>query len=57
MKIKTKILYSKAEKDGHRYDIWIYAIVDTKTGIGKKITFKNYENIIKTNKLDNWLKK
>lgn len=53
MKIKTKILYSKAEKDGHKYDIWIYAIVDTKTGLGEKITFNNYENIRKSKKLDN----
>lgn len=56
MKIKTKILYSKAEREGKEYNIYIYALVDVKTGKGKKITFKDYENIRQQDKLDKWLK-
>lgn len=52
MKIKTKILYSKAEREGKEYNIYIYALVDVKTGKGKKITFKDYENRRQQNKYE-----
>ena len=43
MKIKTKILYAKGEKDGKSYNIYIYAVVDLKKKTGKKISEKEFK--------------